>query len=109
VTTVGIYVAGVIGLQALFGAITGQSSDLAIAIATLAVAALFNPWRHRLQGFIDRRFYRRKYDAARVLASFSTRLRDEVDLDQLSADLLSATQETLQPRSLALWLPGGER
>jgi hypothetical protein len=109
VTTVGIYVAGVIGLQALFRAITGQSSDLAIAIATLAVAALFNPWRHRLQGFIDRRFYRRKYDAARVLASFSTRLRDEVDLDQLSADLLSATQETLQPRSLALWLPGGER
>lgn len=108
-TTVGIYVGGVIGLQALFRAVTGQSSDLAIAIATLAVAALFNPWRHRLQGFIDRRFYRRKYDATRVLAAFSTRLRDEVDLDQLSADLLSATQETLQPRSLALWLPGGER
>lgn len=109
VTTVGLYVGGVIGLQALFRAVTGQSSDLAIAIVTLGVAALFNPWRHRLQGFIDRRFYRRKYDAARVLAAFSTRLRDEVDLDQLSADLLSAAHETLQPRVLALWLPGGER
>jgi hypothetical protein len=73
------------------------------------VAALFNPWRHRVQGFIDRRFYRRRYDASRVLASFSARLRDEVDLDQLSTDLLAATQETLQPRSVALWLPGGER
>jgi hypothetical protein len=109
VTTVGLYVGGVIGLQALFRAVTGQHSDLAIAIATLAVAALFNPWRHRLQRFIDRRFYRRRYDAARVLAAFNARLRDEVDLDQLTSDLLSATQETLQPRALALWLPGGER
>jgi hypothetical protein len=95
-------------LQTLFRAVTSQHSDLAIAIATLAVAALFNPWRHRLQGFIDRRFYRRRYDAARVLAAFNTRLRDEVDLDQLTSDLLAATQETLQPRSLALWLPGGK-
>jgi hypothetical protein len=109
VTTVGIYVGGVIGLQSLFRAITGQRSDLVVAIVTLAVAALFNPWRHRVQGFIDRRFYRRRYDASRVLASFSARLRDEVDLDQLSTDLLAATQETLQPRSVALWLPGGER
>lgn len=108
VTTVGLYVGSVIGLEALFRAVTGQHSDLAIAIATLAVAALFNPWRHRLQRFIDRRFYRRRYDAARVLAAFNARLRDEVDLDQLSTDLLLATQETLQPRSLALWLPGGE-
>jgi hypothetical protein len=108
VTTVGLYVGAVIGLQTLFRAVTSQHSDLAIAIATLAVAALFNPWRHRLQGFIDRRFYRRRYDAARVLAAFNTRLRDEVDLDQLTSDLLAATQETLQPRSLALWLPGGK-
>jgi hypothetical protein len=108
-STVGVYIGGVIGLQALFRAVTGQHSDLAIAIATLAVAALFNPWRHRVQHFIDRRFYRRRYDATRVLAAFSARLRDEVDLDQLSSDLLLATQETLQPRSLALWLPEGER
>lgn len=109
VTTIGLYAGSVIGLQALFRTVTGQSSDLAIAIATLAVAALFNPWRHRLQGFIDRRFYRRKYDAARVLAAFTARLRDEVDIEQLSTDLLVAAQETLQPRSVALWLPGGER
>jgi hypothetical protein len=109
VTTVGLYIGGVIGLQALFRAVTGQHSDLAIAIATLAVAALFNPWRHRVQRFIDRRFYRRRYDATRVLAAFSVRLRDEVDLDQLSSDLLLATQETLQPRTLALWLPEGRQ
>jgi hypothetical protein len=109
VTTVALYVGAVIGLQALFRALTGQHSDLAIAIATLAVAALFNPWRHRVQHFIDRRFYRRRYDATRVLAAFSTRLRDEVDLDQLSADLLSAAHESLQPRAVALWLPGGDQ
>lgn len=109
VTTVGLYAGGVVALQALFRAVTGQHSDLAIAIATLAVAALFNPWRHRVQGFIDRRFYRRRYDATRVLAAFSARLRDEVDLDQLSSDLLLATQETLQPRSLALWLPEAQQ
>lgn len=107
VSTVGIYVGGVIGLQAIFQAVTGQDSDLAIAVATLAVAALFNPWRHRLQGFIDRRFYRRRYDAARVLAAFSARLRDEVDLDQLSTDLLAAAHETLQPSAIALWVRGG--
>lgn len=102
-----VYVAGVVGLEALFRALTGQRSDLAIAIATLAVAALFNPWRRRLQVFIDRRFYRHRYDAARVLTAFSTRLRDEVDLDRLSSDLLSAAQESLQPASVSLWVRGG--
>ncbi|HZU11352.1 MAG TPA: hypothetical protein VFB58_00790 [Chloroflexota bacterium] len=104
VTLAALYIGGVIALQALARTITGQSSDLAIAIATLAVAALFNPWRHRLQAFIDRRFYRRKYDATRTLAAFNARLRDEVDLDQLGTDLLAVAYDTMQPASIALWL-----
>jgi hypothetical protein len=101
-----LYVGGVIGLEALFRAVTGQRSDLAVAVATLGVAALFNPWRRRIQAFIDRRFYRHKYDATRTLASFAARLRDEVDLDQLTGDLLAAAQETLQPVSSSLWVRG---
>lgn len=103
-----LYIGGVIGLQALFRAITGQSSDLAIAVVTLAVAALFNPWRHQLQRFIDRRFYRHKYDAVRVLTAFTTHLRDEVDLDELSGDLVTVLQETVQPSSVSLWLRHAE-
>jgi hypothetical protein len=102
-----LYVGGVVGLEALFRAVTGQRSDLAVAIATLGVAALFNPWRRSLQTFIDQRFYRRKYDAARVLASFSSRLRDEVEMERLTADLLSAAYESLQPASVSLWVRGG--
>jgi hypothetical protein len=106
---VALYAGGVLGLQKIFQSVTGQSSDLAVAIATLAVAALFNPWRHRLQAFIDRRFYRRKYDAARTLASFTGRLRDEVDLDQLTGDLAEVVNDTVQPASISLWLrPGGQ-
>lgn len=100
-----VYIGGVIAIQALFRAVSGQSSDLAVAIATLAVAALFNPWRHRLQVFIDRRFYRHKYDAGRILAGFSTQLRDEVDLDQLAGNLAAVVSDTVQPASVALWLP----
>jgi small basic protein len=103
-----LYIGGVLGLQALFQATTGQSSDLAIAIVTLAVAALFNPWRHQLQRFIDRRFYRHKYDAARVLLAFTSHLRDEVDLDDLSGDLVRVLQETVQPSSVSLWLRHAE-
>ncbi len=99
-----IYIAGVIALEGLAQALTGQTSDLAIAVATLAVAALFNPWRHRVQGFIDQRFYRRRYDATRILAEFNTRLRDEVDLDHLSADLVGVVQDTVQPAEIRLWL-----
>jgi hypothetical protein len=105
VTLVAVYAGGVLGLQALARALTGQGSDLAIAIVTLAVAALFNPWRHRVQTFIDRRFYRHKYDAVRVLSAFTVQLRDEVDLDVLSGDLARVLQETVQPSSVSLWLP----
>jgi hypothetical protein len=94
----------VVGLEALFRGLTGQRSELAIAIVTLAVAALFNPWRHQLQRFIDRRFYRHKYDAARTLAHFSSKLRDEVDIDLLTADMLTVTSETLQPAFVSVWL-----
>lgn len=104
VAIAGVYVGGVIGLQALSRAAVGQHSDLAIAIVTLAVAALFNPLRRRLQLFVDRRFYRHKYDAARTLAALSARLRDEVDLDQMTGELTSVIQETMQPASVALWL-----
>src|SRR5579884_253528 len=91
------YLGGVIVFQAIFRAVAGQNSELAIALTTLLIAGLFNPWRRRLQVFIDRRFYRNKYDAARVLASLQTRLRDEVDLDRVRADLVSAIHETVQP------------
>jgi threonine/homoserine efflux transporter RhtA len=100
-----VYIGAVIGLQALVQVITGHHSDLTIAVATLAVAALFNPWRHRLQRFVDRRFYRRKYDASRTLAAFSAQIRDEVDLDRLSRNLLGAVEQTVQPANIAIWLP----
>jgi hypothetical protein len=99
-----VYFGGVVGLQSLFRAVTGQTSDVVVAIVTLAVAAVFNPWRRRLQSFIDRRFYRRKYDASRTLATFSTRLRDDVDLDHLSRDLAGLIHETMEPSLVLLWL-----
>jgi hypothetical protein len=99
-----VYILAVIGLEALFRAVTGQSSDLAIAIATLAIAALFSPWRRRLQIFIDRRFYRRRYDVSQTLSAFTAQLRDEVDLDRLSGDLAMVVRETMEPTTVMLWL-----
>jgi hypothetical protein len=94
----------VVLLQQVFRLATSQGSDLAIAASTLVIAAMFNPLRLRLQGLIDRRFYRHKYDAARTLESFSAAARDEVELDNLSRELVNVVSETMQPESVSLWL-----
>jgi hypothetical protein len=99
-----IYFGGVVGLQYVFRALTGQGSTLAVVTSTLAIAALFNPLRRRVQGFVDRRFYRRKYDAAKTLAAFNTRLREETDLDALRDDVVEVVRDTMQPEHVSLWL-----
>jgi hypothetical protein len=101
-----LYFGGVSTIQALFGAFTGQEEQpqLAIVVSTLVIAALFNPLRRRIQSFIDRSFYRRKYDARKTLEAFSAKLRNETDLDALSEDLLGVVRETMQPAHVSLWL-----
>ena len=100
----GIYVGLIIGLSALLRGIISQDNSVALVISTLAIAALFQPLRRRIQQSIDRRFYRSKYDAARTVAAFSATLRQEVDLDQLREQLLAVVQETMQPAHVSLWL-----
>ena len=99
-----LYFGSIALLQAVLLALTGQGAQLAVVASTLLIAALFNPVRHRTQSLVDRRFYRGKYDAERVLATFSGTLRDETDLDRLSKDLLDVVRETVQPEQVSLWL-----
>jgi hypothetical protein len=100
-----VYLGGVATSEAIFRRLTGQEqqSQLAIVISTLVIAALFNPLRHRIQSFIDRRFYRRKYDARKTLEAFSAKLRDETDLEALNAELVAVVRETMQPSHISLW------
>jgi hypothetical protein len=101
-----IYFGGVTATQELFGALTGEERhpQLAIVVSTLVIAALFMPLQRRIQSFIDRRFYRRKYDAAKTLEAFSAKLREETDLDALSEDLVGVVRATMQPTHVSLWL-----
>ena len=108
-TLVGVYFGGVVSLQSVFRAFTGQESQLAVVASTLIIAALFGPLRRRIQDAIDRRFYRRKYDAEKTLAAFSTTLRDETNLDHLKDGLLKVVRETVQPECVSLWLRPAHR
>lgn len=102
----GTYFGLVVAFQGVLAPLTAQS-DVAVAASTLAVAGLFGPVRRRVQEFIDRRFYRSRYDAQQTLASFSTRVRDEVELERLTDQLVSVVHDTVHPRHVSLWLTGG--
>jgi hypothetical protein len=99
-----VYAGLVLGLQAVLGGLFHQTSTIALVASTLATYALFQPFRRRIQAIIDRRFYRRKYDAARTVAAFNATLRNEVDLTQLSEHLLAVVDETMQPSHISLWI-----
>jgi hypothetical protein len=112
-TLVALYFGGIVLLQWLFVALTGEKSTLAVVASTLLIAALFTPLRRRIQSFIDRRFYRRKYDARQTLEAFSAKLRDETDIETLNNELVGVVRETMQPGHVSLWLrpeaaPDGE-
>jgi hypothetical protein len=113
---VALYFGSVAATQTILRALTGQTEQpqLAVVVSTLVIAALFNPLRHQIQSFIDRRFYRRKYDARKTLEAFSARLREETDLETLNSDLADVIRETMQPAHVSLWLrpdrpPKGEQ
>jgi hypothetical protein len=99
-----VYAGVVLGLGQLFGGVGERTPSWVVAGATLAVAALFQPARRRVQATVDRRFNRRRYDAARTVEAFSARLRDQIDLDTLSTELLAGVDQTVEPTTVSLWL-----
>ena len=106
---VAVYVGSIILLQYLFRTLTGSESQLAVVASTVTIAALFSPLRRHIQQFIDRRFHRKKYDAAQVLSAFGESLRNETDLDRLNEELLAVVRETMQPEHVLLWMPEPEK
>ena len=104
-----VYLVSVVGLQRLLSPVMGQGNELAVVASTLCIAALFSPLRRRVQSFVDRRFYRKKYDAAKTLEAFNATLRDETDLERLGGDLVRLLGETVQPEHASLWLRPLER
>jgi hypothetical protein len=103
-TLVALYFGGIVVLQRIFVLLSGQQSTLAVVASTLLIAAMFNPLRRRIQSFIDRRFYRSKYDARKTLEAFSAKLRDETNLEALNNELVRVVRETMQPAHVSLWL-----
>ena len=99
-----MYLGTVAGLQRLVSPLAGESNQLIVVASTLLIAALFNPLRRRIQYVIDRRFYRRKYNAEKTLQAFSAKLRNETNLDSLSDELVGVVRETMQPEHASLWL-----
>ena len=105
---IGIFALSVFIIQGVVGGVVGEDSPLGVAVSTLLVAALFNPLRRRLQGLIDRRLYRSKYDAQRVIDDFVATARNEADMGLLSADLLDVVDQTVQPSLQGLWIKGAD-
>jgi hypothetical protein len=103
-----VYAGAVVGTQRLLSPFVGAGNQLAVVASTLVIAALFQPLRRRIQAFIDRRFYRNKYDAARLLEQFGSRLRNETDLDALNSELVFVVRATMQPTHVSLWLRAGK-